>query len=171
MNTLRGFIVLITALFISRAGDCGVIGRFVARGCTFLLGAYGTGLLVTALLGVGLVHVVPKAGWRVLGRLTWRGLCAFGRVVRWWLVGTRSKTVKAAVDTRPSAKVIPIRPAPVSILDESAKVKDVRGALKSLQYTGFEITSVMPMLNESDTVENMIRAAIKLLQGKKEKAA
>jgi len=70
-RVLLGVELVLAALFLLRAHDCGFVGEHAASGLTFLFGQYGTTLVAVGLAAAGVAVGVPRKAWTmVAGRIS-----------------------------------------------------------------------------------------------------
>jgi hypothetical protein len=151
---IHGLIVLAATFFFAFAPTCGVVGTLLHRAAVFLVGQTGSTLIACTAFVCGVLLIVPVSTWI--------------RFFRWGFAPGRERkthvreqdTAKREQQARPmnTAKVIPIRPPMLPA------VKDARGGLKYLGYSGEEIDSAMDRIEQRGTADEIIRAALKLLR-------
>jgi RuvA, C-terminal domain len=153
---LLGSVLILGALFLENARQCGMVGRWLATGAGYLIGTHGTLLVAIGLGGAGIAIALPSWLRRVVIRLE-------------RMAGpppARSPAAPALhllrTHARPAAKsgTTVTREAP----PEPRKLADVRSALRHLGYSAAEIATVWPRLDPRHEVTEMIRDALKLLR-------
>src|SRR5262249_61328838 len=77
-RVLLGIELVLAALFLVRAQDCGYVGDRAARGLTFLFGQYGTTLIAVGLAAAGVAVATPRRAWAAVAG----SIGALGRSVR-----------------------------------------------------------------------------------------
>jgi hypothetical protein len=142
---LQGIGLLAFAFFYAFAPSCGVVGELLFRGSAWLIGQTGSTLLALTTFAVGVLLVVHPKAWV--------------RLARWAFVAPKRPVVHAQTS---GAKVIPIR-TPV-VEKEPANVRDARGGLKFMGFTGGEIDSAFERVSLVGAPEEIIRASLKLLK-------
>jgi hypothetical protein len=153
-RVLLGIELVLVALFLLRAQDCGYVGDRAARAFTFLFGEYGTTLVAVGLAAAGLAVGVPRKAWTAVASGVAAMVVRLGRRVpprKSGPVGTR-KTASDG-DSPPATGQPPTPPV----------LADVRGCLRQLGYTGAEIDAVLPRLDPRAGVDGMVRQALQLL--------
>ena len=158
-RVLLGVELVLAALFLLRARDCGFVGEHAASGLTFLFGQYGTTLVAVGLAAAGVAVGVPRKAWTmVAGRIS-----AVPRLLRRvrpeksGSIGAR-KAISNNDSVTTSAEPPTAQPPPSPVLAE------VRGCLRQLGYTVAEIDAVMPRLDLRAGFDGMVRHALQILQ-------
>lgn len=150
MKPLKGFLLLLLALFVGQAHQCGLLGQALARGLTYLLGAYGTSLVVVALVAGG----ITVSGAAEMMWLFVRGIVKRERVV---VRSTRKQPTPIAVEVT----VAPKKQMPTV---ERMKITDLRTALKNLGYESGEYAPVIAHADPALPLETLVRGALKELR-------
>lgn len=151
-RVILGIELVLAALFLLRAHDCGYIGEHAAMGLTFLFGQYGTTLVAVGLAAAGVAVGVPRKTWTVLAG----GISAAPRLLRRARPG-KSSSVRAPKATSEGVTNTAEPPTPPVLAE-------VRSALRQLGYTVAEIEAVMPRLDPRAGFDGMVRHALQLLQ-------
>ena len=128
----------------------------MAELASYLLGPYGTRLLVIALVVAGVRVALPRTTWAWLPgagpdcvRLLARVAASIARLL------ARLK-VRSAAGTPPTQ--------PIARFFEPGKLADLQGGLRYLGYSRLEIQSVTKRLDPSAATEKLLRDALRLLQ-------
>jgi hypothetical protein len=155
-RVILGIELVLAALFLLRAHDCGFVGERAAMGLTFLFGQYGTTLIAVGLAAAGVAVGVPRKAWTALAG----GISAAARRLRRARPGRSTsiggrKTTSKSDDDSPTTTGEPPTP-PV--------LAEVRSCLRQLGYTGAEIETVIPRLDTRAGLDAMVRHALQLLQ-------
>ena len=157
-RVLLGVELVLAALFLLRARDCGFVGEHAASGLTFLFGQYGTTLVAVGLAAAGVAVGVPRKAWTVVaGRIS-----AAPRLLRRARPGksgfTGARKTTSDGDSDSDSVPTPAEPPTSPVLAE------VRGCLRQLGYTVAEIDAVMPRLDLRAGFDGMVRHALQILQ-------
>jgi hypothetical protein len=153
-RVLLGIELVLAALFLLRAHDCGFVGERAARGLTFLFGQYGTMLIAVGLAAAGVAVAVPRRTWTaVAGAVAALGSRRRSSPEKSGSIQTRKTASNNDSDSATTAGQLPTPPV----------LADVRGCLRQLGYTAGEIESVMPRLDPKVGFDGMVRDALQLL--------
>jgi len=153
-RVLLGVELVLAALFLLRARDCGFVGDHAARGFTFLFGQYGTTLVAVGLAAAGLAVGVPRKAWTAVAR----GISAAPRLFRRVRPGKSDSIGARETTSKSDSATTPAEPPTSPVLAE------VRGCLRQLGYTVAEIDAVMPRLDLRAGFDGMVRHALQILQ-------
>ena len=153
-RVLLGIELVLAALFLLRAHDCGFVGERAAVGLTFLFGQYGTTLVAVGLAAAGVAVGVPRKTWTVLAG----GISAAARLVRRVRPGKSVSTGARKTTSNSDSATTTGEPLTPPVLAE------VRSSLRQLGYTGAEIEAVIPRLDRRAGFDGMVRHALHLLQ-------
>ena len=153
-RVLLGVELVLAALFLLRARECGFVGEHAASGLTFLFGQYGTTLVALGLAAAGVAVGVPRKAWTVVAG----GISAAPRLFCRVHPG-KSGSLEARKTTSKSDSVTTTAEPPTSPV-----LAEVRGCLRQLGYTGAEIDAVTPRLDLRAGFDGMVRHALQILQ-------
>jgi hypothetical protein len=123
---LLGTIVVLSAPFLKNAAHCGLVGRWMAELASYLLGPYGTRLLVIALAVTGVRIALPRSAWAWLpgaSRACVRRLGRLAASVARLLARLKVRS-PATSPTQSSSREF-----------EPEKLADLRGGLRYLGYS------------------------------------
>ena len=153
---ILGSALVLGALFLGNARNCGLVGNWLFRGLSHLVGGFGTMLVAIGLVGTGLALTLPKRSLR--------RLFAEARSAGRWSVerldsqGTSSNRL-ARVKQVPAKRLLAH-----SQEVNSRKLSDFRSGLRYLGYSTTEIAGVLPRIDTGRHMEDMIRDALRLLR-------
>jgi len=155
-RVLLGVELVLAALFLLRAHDCGFVGEHAASGLTFLFGQYGTTLVAVGLAAAGVAVGVPRKAWTmVAGRISAAPrLLRRVRPEKSGSIAARKTTSNSDSDSAATTAEPPTSPV----------LAEVRGCLRQLGYTVAEIDAVMPRLDLRAGFDGMVRHALQILQ-------
>lgn len=169
---VTGLILLFIAIFIVNARRCGLLGVWLAKGLTLLLGTFGGSLLTFALVTCSLVMIVP---WKALGRALHRRPVIHPPVRRPMrerrtvaprtVAASRTDERNWSLTFAPLAPPEPVEPPKPSLPPaHRMKLDDVRLAMKNFGYKREEYESLVASMDPTLPVEKLIKDGLQALR-------
>lgn len=170
---VTGLVLLFTAIFIVNARRCGLLGLWLAKGISMLLGTFGGFLLVFALVTCGLVMIVP---WRLVAKAMKAQRrrpvihpAIHYRPVRRAVVASPPLHSASRQDERnwslTFAPLEPPKPANETLSpSHRMRLDDVRSALKGLGYRPNEYEQLVKEMDPSQPFERLVKDGLHALR-------